>query len=238
MLKDYTNTPILITGVARSGTSMVAACVNLCGAWKGNTVGPSRWNAKGMFENYELRQSVVKPLLRSLNVDPRGQYPLPYTEDVKIPQNFKDSVLGIIKNQGWAEEKPWMYKCVKMSLIWPVWKYAFPRSKWVIVRRRNEDVIYSCMNTAFMTEFAHKETLKEIGYETEKEGWNWWVEFYKKKFVEIVNSGVNVKVIWPEKMIHGDYSELKDVIEWLGLEWNGKAVIDFIEPKLWKARQK
>jgi len=238
MLKDYTNTPTLITGAARSGTSMVAACINLCGAWKGNTVGPSRWNAKGMFENYELRQRVVKPLLRNLNTDPRGQYPLLCTEDVKIPQNFKDSVLDIIKNQGWVEENPWMYKCVKMSLIWPVWKYAFPRSKWVIVRRRNEDVIYSCMKTAFMTEFAHIETLKELGFTKEEEGWNWWVEFYKKKFVEIVNSGVNVKVIWPEKMVHGDYSELKDTIEWLGLEWNGQAITDFIEPRLWKSRQR
>ena len=68
-------------------------------------------------------------------------------------------------------------------------------------------------------------------------GWNWWVEQYKEKFVEILNNGANAKVIWPEKMVNGDYSEIKDAIEWLGLEWDGVAVADFIEPKLWKSRQ-
>ena len=237
MIKDYSENPILVTGAARSGTSMVAACIHLCGAWKGNTVGPSKWNAKGMFENYDLRQNVVKPLLRKHKVDPRGQYPLPKTKDVKIPVDFKDNVLDIIKEQGWTKDQKWVYKCVKMSLLWPVWNYNFPRSKWIIVRRKNEDIVHSCMKTGFMTEFAHTNTLKELGLKNEKDGWNWWVEQYKEKFVEILNNGINVKVVWPEKMVNGDYSEIKDAVEWLGLEWNGVAVADFIEPKLWKSRQ-
>ena len=93
------------------------------------------------------------------------------------------------------------------------------------------------MKTGFMTEFAHTNTLKELGLKNEKDGWNWWVEQYKEKFVEILNNGINVKVVWPEKMVNGDYSEIKDAIEWLGLEWNGVVVADFIEPKLWKSRQ-
>lgn len=238
MRKDYTNDPILITGAARSGTSMVAACIHLCGAWKGNTVGPSRYNQKGMFENNAIRQGIIKPILRKMGADPLGQYPLPETEQTLIPQNFKDDILDTIKLQGWKENLPWMYKCVKLSLIWPVWKYTFPRSKWIIVRRKEEDIVYSCMHTGFMRAFSRKETLREINCKTEEEGWNWWVEFYKKKFVEIINNGVNTKVVWPEKMVHGDYSEIKDAIEWLGLEWDGPAVMDFIEPKLWKSRQK
>ena len=237
MRKDYTDKPILVTGAARSGTSMVAACIHLCGAWKGNTVGPSRHNQKGMFENHAIRQGIIKPILREMNVDPLGQYPLPETEQTIIPQNFKDDILDTIKYQGWKENLPWMYKCVKLSLIWPVWRYAFPHSKWIIVRRKEEDIVYSCMHTGFMRAFARTETLKEVNCKTEEEGWNWWVEFYKKKFVEIINNGINAKVVWPEKMVYGDYSEIKDAIEWLGLEWNGTAVMDFIEPKLWKSRQ-
>jgi hypothetical protein len=57
MLKDYSKSPIIITGCARSGTSMIAGIINLCGAWKGVTSGPNKYNAKGMFENHELRQS-------------------------------------------------------------------------------------------------------------------------------------------------------------------------------------
>lgn len=237
MLKDFTDVPILVTGAARSGTSMVAACIHLCGAWKGNTAGPSKWNAKGMFENLELRQNVVKPILKQMKMDPRGQYPMPDTKDVRIPLDFKERVVNIISGQGWRNNLPWVYKCVKLSLIWPIWFHAFPRSKCIVVRRKTQDIVYSCMRTAFMREFAFSDTLKKIGKSTEEEGWEWWVEFYKNKFNEMINNGVNIKVIWPEKMVYGDYSEMKDVIEWLGLKWNGPAIVDFIEPKLWKSDQ-
>jgi len=38
-------------------------------------------------------------------------------------------------------------------------------------------------------------------------------------------------------MIDGDYSQVKNRLEWLGLEWS-LDVPEFIEPKLWKARNK
>ena len=40
--------PILITGAARSGTSMSAGVVSLCGAWGGELSGPNVYNKKGM----------------------------------------------------------------------------------------------------------------------------------------------------------------------------------------------
>lgn len=237
MAKDYTNSPILITGAARSGTSMIGASINLCGAWKGDTVGPSRWNAKGMYENHTLREKIVKPVLRGMGVDPKGQYPLPITDNVLIPQKFKESVLNVIKAQGWTPDQPWMYKCAKMSLIWPVWQYAFPNSKWIIVRRRTSDIINSCVRTGFMNAFSFEDVQKKIKVKTEKEGWLWWVHKHEEKFVEIINAGINAKVVWPERMINADYQQIKDAVEWVGLNWDGKAVMDFIEPKLWKTRK-
>lgn len=236
MTKDYTNSPILITGAARSGTSMVGASFHLCGAWKGDTVGPSRYNAKGMYENHSLRENVIKPILRGMRMDGKGQYPLPLTKNVLIPQKFKESVLSIIKAQGWTKDKPWMYKCAKMSLIWPVWQYAFPESKWIIVRRKKEDIINSCMKTGFMNAFARPDICEKVGAESEKEGWDWWVSRYEEKFIEIIKEGINAKVVWPEKMILADYKQIKETIEWAGLKWDGVKVMDFIEPKLWKAR--
>jgi len=237
MTKDYTDSPILITGAARSGTSMIGACVHLCGAWKGDTGGPSKYNAKGMYENLPLRQDVVKPLLRGLKSDPRGQYPLPLTDNILIPQKFKQTVIDSITKQGWTPDKPWMYKCAKMSLIWPVWQYAFPDSKWIIVRRKTPDIVNSCMKTGFMTEFQNEDTQKKIKVDTEAEGWKWWVNRHEDKFVEIINAGLDVKTVWPERMIHADYTQMMQAIEWLGLKWNGPGVIDFIEPRLWKSRR-
>jgi hypothetical protein len=39
-------------------------------------------------------------------------------------------------------------------------------------------------------------------------------------------------------MVEGNYTLMKEAVEWAGLEWNHQAVLDFIEPKLWKSRQK
>lgn len=234
---DYTDKPILITGAARSGTSMVAGITHLCGAWKGDTVGPSTANQKGMFENQAIRQNIIKPLFAKLDCDKLAQFPLPKTKDIIIPYNFREQVLNEIRSQGWTPDQPWMYKCAKMSLIWPVWAYAFPDSKWIIVRRKKDDIVDSCVKTTFMRAFTFPENQREVGAENEKEGWKWWVESHIQKFAELMEAGMNCKVIWPERLIKWDYSEMQEIIDWLGLTWNMEAVSDFIEPKLWKARK-
>lgn len=234
---DYSDKPILITGAARSGTSLIAASIHLCGAWKGDTVGPGRWNPKGMYENYELREKVIKPILMQMGVDRRAQFPLPNTDDVVIPQKFREIVLSILRKQGWTPDKPWMYKCAKMSLLWPIWQYAFPNSKWVIVRRKTADIVNSCTKTGFMTAFANKKIQEKVGVKNEKDGWIWWVRKHEDKFVEIIKAGLNVQMVWPERMVNADYEQMMHTVEWLGLQWNGKAVIDFIEPKFWKSRK-
>lgn len=236
MIKDYTDSPIIIVGAARSGTSMVAGSFHLSGAWKGETGLPNKNNAKGMFENLPLRQEVLKPLLHAMGADKRGQYPLPNTEDVIIPVDIRETIITNIKKQGWTPDKPWMWKCAKMSLIWPVWNYAFPNSKWIIVRRKTPDIINSCMRTGFMNAYARKDIQKEVGVGNEYEGWLWWVRQHEQKFIEIVNAGINAKIVWPERMVNADYTQIKDAIEWAGLEWNSQIVTEFIEPKLWKER--
>ena len=237
MRKDYSNHPIIVTGCARSGTSLVGGILYLCGAWKGDTSGPTKYNKKGMFENAALRNHIVKPYLESINCDKLGQFPLPKTENIKIPHDFKEKVLNEITKQGWKPKDKWFYKCAKMCLMWPVWNYAFPDTKWVIVRRKTPDIINSCLKTGFMKAFDKPYIRKSVGVNTSKEGWLWWVHQHEEKWIEMITAGLNCKQIWPERMINSDYGQIKETIEWLGLEWNEKAVVDFIEPKLWKARR-
>jgi hypothetical protein len=228
--------PILITGCARSGTSMVAGVINICGAFGGNMSGPNKNNEKGMFENARIRNQLVKPYLRKIGVDPLGQYPLPDVNNLPIPRDWRLQVLQIMKEEGYTKG-PWMYKGAKACLMWPVWHYAFPDAKWVIVRRKTSDIIRSCRKTAFMTAFTHPNKLRAVQATTIDEGWLWWVHQHEKRFVEMITEGLNCQVVWPERMVDGDYSQMKSVIEWLGLEWKGEEVVKFIEPKLWKARQ-
>lgn len=229
--------PILITGCARSGTSLVAGIINICGAFGGDMSGPNANNAKGMFENAAIRNKIVKPFYESLGVDRLGQYPLPNVNELVIPMNWKERVEDVFLEQGY-QGGPWMYKGAKMCQHWPVWQWAFPDAKWVIVRRKDEDIVNSCLRTGFMRAFRSGATQKEIGVKNESQGWLWWVQQHKDRFREMQDAGLNTTVIWPEKMVEGNYVQVKDMIEWLGLEWKEKEVVEFISPRLWKARQK
>jgi hypothetical protein len=228
--------PILITGAARSGTSMVAGAINICGAFGGTMSGPNRNNQKGMFENHVIRNQIMKPYLQEIGADKMGQFPLPEVSTLSIPINWKGRVERILQEQGY-KSGPWFYKGAKMCLMWPVWHYAFPNAKWIIVRRRTGDIARSCCKTTFMRAFSRELTQRKVNAKSEFEGWIWWVRQHEKRFVEMIEAGLNVKQIWPERMVTGDYQQLYETLEWLGLSWKSD-VLGFIDPKLWKARRK
>jgi len=225
--------PILVTGCARSGTSSIAGIINICGAFGGNmAVGKS--NSRGMFENSRIRNTLVKPYLLRMGADPEGQYPLPFS--ISIPTIWKQEVDQIIISEGY-KGGDWMYKDTRMGLMWKVWNYAYPNAKWVIVRRRTGDVIQSCIKTGFMKAFKNQDNLKAINLDSEEKAWLWWIHEYEKRFTEMVMEGVNSKIVWPERMIDGDFRQLYELIEWLGLKWNPEAMT-LIESLLWGNKQK
>lgn len=221
---EIEQSPILITGCARSGTSLIAGIINICGAFGGKMFGATKHNQKGMFENSSIVK-IDKDYLRSISMDPKGQGPLPDTNSISIPSDWKDRIHEAVVNDGY-QGGPWFYKGARSCLVWPVWNYAFPNAKWVVVRRRGLDIVDSCMSTGFMDRY------------TTEEGWMDWVHHHEEKFVEMIQAGLNVKQVWPERLIKGNYEQLYEVIDWLGLEWKPDEVMAFIEPKLWKAKRK
>ena len=228
--------PILITGAARSGTSMVAGIINICGAFGGDMSGPNRNNAKGMYENAAIRNNIVKPFYRTMNVDPLGQYPLPNIDEIRIPTDWRSKVEGVMKKEGYTDGHCF-YKGAKMCQHWPVWAYAFPDAKWIIVRRKTSDIINSCIRTGFMRAFHNSNTQRAVGAKTEWEGWLWWVHQHENRFVEMMQEGLNCRIVWPDRMVDENYQQMEETIEWLGLEWKDQEVKDFISPKLWKSKQ-
>ncbi len=222
--------PILIVGCPRSGTSMIGGALNLCGVFRGELVG------RGMFENNKILEEIVEPYFLSMGADRNGQYPLPVINDISIPVHWKSTVEQIMTDEGY-QRGPWMYKDSRSSLIWPVWNHAFPNAKWIIVRRRTGDIVQSCLKTGYMDAYALETVRKEIGVDTERDGWLWWVHQYEKRFVEMIQAGLNCKVVWPERMVNGDYQQMHETLEWIGLTWN-KKVINWIDPLLWNSPQK
>ena len=224
------NRPILITGAARSGTSMTAGVISICGAFGGVVNGPNGYNKRGMFENGTIRQQYVKPYLRSIDCYPLGQNPLPDLTSLKLVNKMEkdgvnwwyDRITRVMKIQGYEFESQWYYKGAKMCLIYPLWHNAFPDAKWVIVRRKPEDIINSCMKTGFMRAFSTPKM------------WADWVKQHEDLFREMIDQGLDVQEVWPEKMIYGNFKEMEYIINKLELKWNSGQVEKFISPDLWK----
>ena len=208
--------PIFITGCERSGSTIIAKIVSHCGAFTGTIT--------EMYENIEVK-GLLDRYYDLVGADTRGQYPLPNTKKLIIPTNWKQTVEDILIEEKCNEENLWMLKGSRLCQIWPVWQYAFPNAKWIIVRRRTPDIIGSCLKTGYMR--AYKD----------KEGWLGWVHEHENLFVEMIEAGINCKQVWPERLATGDYTQMKETVEWLGLTWKDD-LVKIIEPLMWNSRQR
>jgi hypothetical protein len=218
------NQPIFITGADRSGSSLIAKIFQICGVFTGVTT--------NMLENIEMKELCRKYIEESKR---NGEFMLK-TPQIRIPVDWRlqvDNVLGCES----CTKKTWMFKSSQLAQMWPVWHYAYPNARWIIVRRRTGDIIQSCMKTGYMRLFKEKANLDAICAKDEEEGWKWWVHQYEKKFVEMIEAGVNCKIVWPERMVTGDYQQIYETLEWLGLQWSTK-IVETIDPMLIKSRRK
>lgn len=222
--------PILITAPARSGTSCVAGIVHICGAWGGKMAGPNSNNKKGMFENTEIRNGIVKPFLRKFGFDPLCQNPLPDDDAILLwgteeyGAYWETQIVREIRKQGYRSG-PWFYKGAKMVLMWSLWHKAFPFAKWIYVNRDKEDIISSCLKTGFMRAYKGRE------------GWSSWVDVHIKRKQEMIEAGIKIIDITPHKFIkENDFEEIKQVVLGLGLTWREEKVRAFVSPNLWGKR--
>jgi len=220
--------PILVTGIERSGSSIVAKILHMCGAFTGNV--------SGMQENKRIK-TYVDHFYSYHNVDPAGQYPLPNLSHTPIPECWGFRMEELLEKENYEETEPWLYKSSRIAQIWPVWKETFPKAKWIIVRRRTGDIIQSCIKTGFMTAYADQSVLQQINAKDEADGWLWWVHEHEKLFSDMIEAGIEYREIWPERMAIGDFEQIHEMVEWLGLEWNEK-VVEMVSPLLKNSKQK
>ena len=203
----------LITGAARSGTSLVAKILKAHGAFLGTH--------NELFEDTAIREGIVKPHLRSMGMDPLGQrYIVPPTPLKPIP-DLADRFWRIFKNQGLTDESWVAYKGAKLSFVWPVWHQHFPDAKWIIVRRPDGEIAASCLRTSWMR-----------GRMTHK-AWVEWVNEHKGQWTILKQVG-DARELWPRKFIDGDYTQLEEVFAWLGKKLRPKVVENCIDRKLFR----
>ncbi len=212
---------IIVTGCARSGTSLVAGILNKCGAYQGHIMGRTRWNKKGQFENNSLRDHMTKPYLRRIGADPMGQDPLPPL-DVPVVDDWDEKFLSLMRGQDWDGIKPLMVKEAKACLMWQVWDHVFPNAKWVVVRRKDKSVIDSCLKTSFMRK---RKT---------RESWQEWIVHHKVQFQRMKEAGLWMLDVWPEMFFRDSgLNTMKSMVIALGLSWKEANVLEFIDHELW-----
>lgn len=198
---------ILIAGAPRSGTSLVTGIIRDLGANLGDRV--NRLN-----ENTNIRETLLKPYLKHIGADPLGQNPLPSNDFWPRQPNLAKTVLNFI-----PEGEPRAYKDPKLTLCWPAWHEAFPKAKWVLVRRNSEAIADSCMRTDFMNAFKHREAWKEFVRQHE-------IRFEKMKRY------LDIREIWTDKLI-ADPDVFEPICRFLNLPFDREVVEKAIEPDRW-----
>lgn len=144
---------------------------------------------------------------------------------IRLCGAFNIDPLGKNSVSDFRKNRKVFYLETSLCLVWQMWRRAFPDAKWIVVRRADEDIIYSCQHTGFMK--ARKT----------KKGWQELIYVYKRRFQEMHDAGLCVKEVWPTKFVEGNFSEMRTIIEWLGLRWDDQAVQDFICPELFYRKE-
>lgn len=221
--EDFFHNPILILGVPRSGTSMIAGILEICGAWLGNTIpGGGVENPRGFFENTYLREAVNKKILETAGSDPSGVKSLPYFEELPQTNGLEENIRGLLKYEGYDFQTPWAFKEPKLSLIWPNYAAIFPQAHWLIVRRPREHIVASCLNTSFMKRQNNDPIF-----------WYHWVDAYLERLDFLKSTNLCWSEIWSDSVIEGDFSDIKQLVQNYQLNWQEEQVINFINPKFW-----
>ncbi len=218
--------PILITGIPRSGASMISGIISMCGGFGGVL--------SSMGENPRIKE-MNTIVLNNLGMDSAGQFPLPDASQIPVINDWVALTSFIMHQQGYNDANTWFCKDSRIALLWKTWNAAFPQAKWIVVKRNTNDIVESCLKTGYMRAFKDPKILSQIGKTSVVDGWKWWIEQYNERFLDIANNVSNLVTIYPERMVWNDYSEIKRTIEWLGLEWNDE-VTTFMNTKLNKVK--
>lgn len=136
---------VCVTGMHRSGTSMIARLLNLCGLYLGppdRIVPPGEGNPTGFWENQDMDRLnedllaylaggwdfLLPPIAEGWELDP-GLSP------------FRERADRLIETLG--QQEPWGWKDPRCSLTLPFWKSLLPDLKVVVCLRHPQEVVRS-----------------------------------------------------------------------------------------------
>lgn len=228
---NFEGSPIFITGLPRSGTSMIGGIISKLGVFKGKTVAGGSANPRGFFENIFIREHIIKSILRTIDCDPLGVQRLPpvnffikLNTDENVP--LDELLIENLLQEGYNGQNFWMYKDAKLTLMWRIFHHYFPRAHWVVVRRKREDFIRSCKKTSFMFQHSDSEAY-----------WHNFADQYEARLTSLIMSVNSVSEFSADKIIAGDFVQIKSFCDRIGLDYSYDVIKNFVDPNIWKRNE-
>lgn len=212
--------PLCITGMHRSGTSMIARILNLCGLYLGaeeEIMPPDKGNPAGYWQNLEMDQ-ISEAILADfsggwdflLPIMPAGW------EHRDSLNQFRTRAQRRIASL--EASKPWGWKDPRASLTLPFWKALLPNLKVIICLRNPIEVADSL----------HKHTGSTAAF-----AYNLWIRYNQRILHDIP---VDDRIITHYDMYFIDATaEIKRLIDWLEWSVNEEQLdeaIEFVSSKL------
>lgn len=206
---------------------MTAGILAELGIFTGSTVPGGMSNPKGFFENIEIREGVIKGILKAGNFCPLGVMSLP-------PENFdkkvlfgdgiqlKDILQKIISMQGYSNNLPWLYKDPKLTLVWRLFDAQFPNAFWIVARRNRQNFVRSCLRTHFM-----------VKHSNEEEFWHNFADLYEIRLDQLIQTVGRVIQINTDDLVQGNYKPFQDVCDTVGIVFSKEKLDQFISIKHW-----
>lgn len=147
---------ILITGMHRSGTSLVANLCQELGVWLGTErqlLAPTANDPRGYFEHaavVEINVQLLRVLDRSSD-NPRLPFPAAWQMAPAV-QDLKAKAMAILERD-LAVRPLWGFKDPRLCLTLPFWLSLVPRARLVFVFRHPMEVAYSLVKRGFTLEW-------------------------------------------------------------------------------------
>lgn len=223
--------PIIVTGCARSGTSLVTGLISNMGAWVGSyNMGPGQ--PFGFFENTRIK-AVLWGLMDAIGADPLGQTILPTRFD-DVPDDLirPEALASIIKSAAIINgyrSGPWVIKDAKILFFHRLFRAAFPGSKWVLCERDKDEIVDSCKRAEFM----HGGGLRDEDFQA-------WAGVYLSALdslwansaMEDLWAGIKVQRCVEVSRVAGrDYPYIRALMDWLELKYDEEVAKNFIRTK-------
>ena len=204
---DYPD-PIVIVGVPRSGTSMIAGVFAAHEVWTGTCRDPDENNPRGYYENVHVKNDIKRLFRLAVKA---GMMP-----------DGVDGWMTLVK-QALQRDRypggPWLMK--HGVLYWPIWHEFKPM--WVTVRRPPHDCLGSCISSGILLPKNSEDCRRQ----------NILMQNAQLDCLEKHFGAIRIDA---DRVIDCDYEQIKEAFEVCGLHFGSRLTETCIDPTLWTHR--